>query len=180
MACISLTALPISCFAGIDAGIQKVYAIAFKDLKAINTGTTEVYSAATNGVVNTVGLVSGKTFVEIGLAKDASGVTEKLTKDIAKGVSFYTQSFTLRLNDLTIENATFIQAVTNQPVAVIYKTRQGKYFIIGLNGLLEVTQSEGGTGTASADGSGFTLTFEGSSPTVAPFIDPTIIASLVA
>lgn len=180
MACISLTALPRACAEGILGGLQKVYVIAHKDLAAISTGTTEVYSASTNGTVVSVGLATGKTFVEIGLLKSTSGLNEKLTKDNTKGTSFYTQTFTLVLSDLTIENSAFIKAITNQPVAVIYKTRTDKFFIVGLNGQFEVKEVDGGTGTAEADLVGHTLTFEGISTTVAPFIESSIVSSLIA
>lgn len=174
MACNSLTALPRVCADGVLAGLEKVYVVAFKDF----TGTT-IYSAATNGTVNAVYLTSGKKFVEVGLLKSTAGLSEKLTKDYTKGTSFYTQSFTLVLGDLNTENRTFIQDVTNQPVAVIYKTRTGKYFVIGLNGQFELKEVAGGTGTAEADLIGHTLTFEGISATIAPLLDTTILSSLI-
>lgn len=176
MACTSLTALPRVCAEGVLAGLEKVYVVAFKDL----TGST-VYSASTvTGTVLSVNLSGSTRFVEIGLLKSTAGLSETLTKDNTKGTSFFTQTFTLVLGDLTTENATFIKDVTNQPVVVIYKTRTGKYFIVGLNGLFEVSGIQGGTGTAEADLIGHTLTFSGISATVAPLLDSTIIDSLIA
>jgi len=181
MACTSLVALPRVCADGIVGGLEKVYVIAFKDLKAVASGSTDVYSASTStGTIVQVGLVSGKTFVEIGLLKNTSGLNEKLTKDLTKGTAFFTQTFTLLLSDLTTANNDFIKAVTNQPVAVILKTRTGKYFVAGLNGLLEVSAIDGGTGTAEGDMAGHTLTFEGISLGVVPLIDSTIISGLIS
>jgi hypothetical protein len=175
MSCNSLTSLPRVCADGIVAGLEKVYVVAHKDL----TGTT-VYSAATNGTVTQVKLSGSTKFVEVGLLKSTAGLSEKLTKDNTKGTSFYTQTFTLVLGDLSTENKTFIESVQNQPVVVIYKTRTGKYFIVGLNGQFEITNIEGGTGTAEGDQIGHTLTFEGISTSVAPLLDSSILSSLIA
>jgi hypothetical protein len=180
MACNSLSALPRSCSEGVVAGLEKVYIIAYKDLEAINSGTTEVYSASTNGIVNQVGVADSKNFVEIGLLKSTSGLGETLTKDNTKGTSFFTQTFTLVLGDLTTDNQTFIKDVVNQPVAVIYKTRTGKHFVVGLNGQFELQSAEGGTGTAETDLIGHTLTFAGISKSVAPMIDDSLVPSLIA
>lgn len=180
MACNSLIALPRVCADGIVGGLEKVYIVAFKDLAPISSATTEVYSATTAGTVNQISLVATKKFVEVGLLKNTSGLSEKLTKDVTKGTSFFTQSFTLLVPDLTVEAFTFIKSVVNQPVAVIYKTRTGKYFVVGLNGQFEVTTVEGGTGTAEADLVGHTITFEGVSLSVAPLLDSTILSALIA
>lgn len=180
MACNSLIALPRSCAEGVLGGLEKAYLIAFKDLEPISSGTTSVYSATTEGVVSQVGVASGKSFVEVGLLKNTAGLTEKLTKDPTKGVSFMTQTFTLVLSDLSIENQTFVKSVKDQPVAAMIKSRTGKYFIIGLNGQMEVTAIDGGTGVAEADLIGYTLTFEGNSPSVAMLIDDSLVASLIA
>lgn len=180
MACNSLSSLPRSCSEGVLAGLEKVYIIAFKDLVPVSTGSTEVYSTSGSGVVNEIGLASGKTFVEIGLLKSTSGLNETLTKDNTKGTSFFTQVYTLVLGDLNTDNQAFIKNVQNQPVSMIYKTRTGKYFVIGLNGQFEVSGIEGGTGVAEADLIGHTLTFSGISTSVASLIDESIVTDLIA
>lgn len=180
MACESLSALPRLCAEGTLGGLNKVYIIAHKDLDAINSGTTEVYSASTNGIVNQVGLASGKTYVEIGLLKNTSGVKETLTKDPTKGTCFFNQEFTLVLGGLSNENRDFVEKVKNQPVSVIYKARNGNHYVIGLEGDLEVSAIEGGTGTAEGDLVGYSITFQGLSSTATPLMDSSIVASLVA
>lgn len=178
MACNSLTALPRACSDGIVAGLEKMYIIAFKDLTSVS-GSTEVYATATNGTVNNIGFVTSSVkYVEVGLLKSTSGLSETLTKDTTKGVSFFTQTYTTVLGDLTIENQTFIKSTVNQPVSVIYKTRTGKYFVIGLNGQLEMSAVDGGTGIAESDLAGHTLTFSGISKTPAPFLDSSILTTV--
>jgi hypothetical protein len=169
MACNSLVALPRVCSDGVLAGVEKVYIIAFKDLETY-PGTNEVFSATTAGTVVDIAFAGSERFVEIGLLKSTSGLNEVLTKDNTRGTSFFTQTFTVVLSDVTADNHKFIKDVQNQPVAVLYKTRTGKWFVAGLNGQFEISAIEGGTGVAEADLIGYTLTFNGISTTVAPLV----------
>jgi hypothetical protein len=178
MACNSLSALPRVCAEGVLAGVEKVYIIAYKDLEPINSGTTDVYSATTAGTIVQIAVVSGKSYVEIGLLKSTSGLNEAMTKDNTKGTSFFTQTFTIVLSDLTTENSQFIKNVSNQAVSILYRSRTGKWFAVGLNGQFEVSGIEGGTGVAEADLIGHTLTFNGISTTVAPIMLDSLAASL--
>jgi hypothetical protein len=180
MACNSLTALPRVCPDGVLAGVEKVYIIAFKDLKAINTGTTEVYSANTSGIVTTIGLQSGKTFVEIGLLKSTSGLNEALTKDNTKGTSFFTQTVSIVLSDMTSTNIDFVKNVVNQPVAILVKSRTSKWYAAGLNGQFEVSAVDGGTGVAEADLIGFTITFNGIAPGPAPIVLDSLVPTIIS
>lgn len=173
MACNTLSALPRAC-GGVVAGLEKVYVLATKDL----SGTTS-YSATTGGTVTSISLASGKKFVEIGLLKSTSGLNQKLNKDNTKGTSYWTHSFTLTLSDLTSANYVFLSDVVNQPVAVIVKARTGSYYVAGLNGQMEVTTAEGGTGTVESDSIGTQLTFEGVATTQFYLVDSTIITSLI-
>ncbi|RZK04520.1 MAG: hypothetical protein EOO46_16495 [Flavobacterium sp.] len=155
--------------------------VAFSDMGPHADSTTgDVYTTATGGTVNAIQMDSGKKFVEIGLLKNTSGLNEALTKDSTKGISFFTQTFTLVLGDVTIENKAFVESVMNQPVAVIIKTRTGKYFAAGLNGLFELASAEGGTGVAETDLIGYTLTFSGLSTGTMKLVDPSIVAGLIA
>jgi hypothetical protein len=178
MACNSLLPLPRACGEGIIGGLERFWIIAFKDLEKL-AGTDEVFSASTSGIVNQIGVVSGKTFVEVGLVKSSSGVSQELTKD-NMGISFFTQTLTLVLSDLTIANQEFVENVVNQPVAIIYKTRNDKYFVVGLNGQFEVSAIQGGTGVAETDMTGFNITMAGISRKPAPFLDTTILDSLIS
>ncbi len=180
MACSSLVALPRVCADGVVGGLEKVYMIAFKDLAPMTgTSSSAVYSASTSGIVNRIQLSGATKYVQIGLLKSTSGLDEKLTKDNTKGTNYFTQTFKVVLSDLTIENQTFIKSVVAQPVSVILKTRNGRYYVTGLNGLFEVSQVDGSTGTAEADLVGYTVTFEGISNSVTPLMDESILSGLI-
>lgn len=181
MACPSLIALPRACgTAGIMAGLEKVYMIAFNDLAVPQGQTTdEVYTESVNGMISAIGLDSSKSFAEVGLLKSTAGLNEKLTKDSKTGTAFLTQTFTLVLPDLTADNRIFVNSVMNQPVAVLIKTRTGRFYVAGLNGQLELADMDGGTGTAEGDLNGYNLTFNGIDTKLISQVDPTIVADLI-
>ena len=177
MACTSLVALPRACGAtGIVAGLETLYIISYVDLDPGEDGNP--YTLAINGMVASVLLDSGKLFVEVGLLKSSAGLNETLTKNLQNGTAFFTQTLTLVLSDLTVENQAFIGSVLNQPVAIIVRSRTGNYFIAGLNGQLELATMTGGTGIAEGDLMGYTLTFTGIDSMLVPMVDPTIVAAL--
>lgn len=180
MACSSLVALPRACGAeGTVGGVDKLYMIAFNDLAAVSGGT-EVYGAASNGVVNNIGLDAGKTFVEIGLLQSTAGLNEEMTKDNTKGIAFFTQTATVVLAGISPENRTFVESVLNQPVAVLFKAKTGNFYVAGLSGSMELSALTGGLGVAPTDANGYTLTFTGISTKLIPQVDSTIVPSLIA
>ena len=173
MACVSITALPRACGSeGIVAGLEKMYMISYSDYAS--------HTLATNGIVSAMTLDADKTFVEIGLLRSSSGLNETLTKNLENGQSFLTQTMTLVLADLTVENKNWIESIMNQPVAVLIKTRTGKYFAAGLSGQFELSGLEGGTGLKEGDLMGYTLTFSGIDTKLIPQVDSTIVADLIA
>lgn len=160
MACLSLTSLPLVCGSeGVIAGVSRLYMIAHKDLKAV-TGSPFPYVIATSGVVNEISLQTGKTFVEVGLIKNTSGINETGVFN-ENGTSYSTVELTLSLLDITAENITFVNSVKRQDVAAIAQDKQGRYYAIGFNGGLRTSALTATTGTADADAIGYNLTFTG-------------------
>jgi hypothetical protein len=178
MACASLVALPRACGAeGVLGGSEKLYMIAHKDLVVVS-GTT-VYTTASNGTVNEIGLASGKTFVEIGLLKSTAGLNLEYTNNPQTGSSYFTNTLTTVLAGMSVENRAFVDSVKNQPVVALLKTRTGKYFVTGLNGQFEVSAITGGTGVAEGDLNGYNLTFSGIDGFQPFLVDESIIDDLI-
>lgn len=181
MACTSLIGLPTVCGStGIYGGLEKLYIIAYKDLApASGDAGTPVYTLSTGGLVSEIGLVDTKKYVEIGLLKSTSGVKETMTKNAQSGTNFMTQEITLVLSDITAENRVFIESVRYQPVSILVKSRTGKWFVTGLNGQLELSALEGGTGTVETDLTGYTLTFQGIDGNLLPQVDDALITDII-
>lgn len=180
MACSSLVTLLRTCGDAANiAGVDKIYMIAFKDLVSPTTGTTEVYTTAINGIINNIGLASGKTFVEIQTTRSSAGLSQKFTSDLQKGSSFFTDTFSLTLAGLSVENRAFILSILKQPVAVLIKARTGNYFATGLNGQLYAQSIDTGTGTVESDLAGYQIQLSGLSSIPVPLVDATIVSSLI-
>lgn len=183
MACQSIVALPKACGSTAKvAGIEKVWMISYSDVAQISGTISEIYTLSNSGVVNALGVTAGSSdkFVEIGINRSSVGLDEKLTKNIELGNSFFTQTFKLTLTDLTTANRQFVESVLNQPVVVLVKSRTRNYFIAGLNGQLELTDLEGGTGTKEEDLIGYNLTFTGIESMLVPLVDSTLIPNIIA
>ena len=182
MACPSLTALPRACGTeGIVAGLEKLYIIAFNDLApASGDAGDPVYTTAVNGMVSDIGLAASKTYVEVGLLKSTASVGESGVFNPQNGVNFVNQTVVMVLGGLSVENRSFVEKVMNQPVSILLKSRTGKWYVTGLNGQLELSALEGGTGTAPEDLNGYTLTFTGIETGLMPQVEAALISTIIA
>lgn len=180
MACNSIVALSRNCGDSLAGGITELYMMAFKDSAKL-VGSTEIYAVdSLTKMVDEVGRTEDSKFVKIDISPNmANGLALALTKDNSVGTFYFTQTLTLILSGLTQEIIDFIQNVGNQPVVAILKARNGKYYIIGLVGDLEVTTTEGGTGDSLDAGQNQTLTFVGSANTYVYIFDPTALPDLL-
>ncbi|RZK46004.1 MAG: hypothetical protein EOO97_00065 [Pedobacter sp.] len=180
MSCISIAARPLACGAeGNMGGLQpKLYMISHQDLGTVSGTTT--YTTSSAGMVNAIGLDASKKYVEVGLLKNTASMAETMTKNQQTASLYFTQTLTMVLGGLSIENRTFIDSVKNQPVSVLIQTRSGSWYVAGLNGLFELATVEGGTGTAEGDLNGYNLTFTGVDTDMMKLVDPTIVAGLIA
>lgn len=177
MACLSIAALVKECGAeGSVGGSDKVYMVAHNDL-AVVSGTS-VYSMV-NDEVTEIGLDSGKTFVEIALLKSTSGLNIEFTKNDQTASNYFTHTFTLVLGGMTKANYQFVESVRFQPVVVLLKTRTNKWFVVGLNGQLELSALTGGSGVAEGDLNGYTLTFSGIDGKQPLHVNDLIVADLI-
>jgi hypothetical protein len=180
MACVSITSLPRGCGSdSVMGGTDKLYMIAFADLAAVS-GSTEVFSTGSNGVVDEIGLASAKTFVEVGLLKSTTGFSVEGTFNAQTGSNYVTNSFSVTLNDISATNTAWIESVRYQPVAAMLKSRTGKYFVVGLNGQMEISALTGGNGVVEDDLNGYVLTFSGVDGKLPRLVDPTIVVDLIS
>lgn len=178
MACVSLIELIRACgAAGVMGGADELLVMSFADAKALGADG-KIYTM-TAGIVSDIGRVATKKFVTVSMPTETGGLAEALTKNIQNGSSFFTQTLTLVLQKLSVENRDFILSVIDQPIVVIVRTPNGKYFAGGLGGRLQLTTADGGTGIAAGDLQGRTLTFTGNEDTPFPEVDAALIAELI-
>ncbi|WP_316841368.1 hypothetical protein [Pedobacter gandavensis] len=180
MACSSLITLVKNCGSeGLIAGVQKLYMVSANDLISVSGSTGASYSVDTNGIVNAIGLGAEKKFVEIGIIKNTTGLNEEFTIN-ENGTNYSTETLTLKLADITVENKKFVDSVRGQEVAVIVKSRTGKFYTVGLNGLMKLSALSGGLGLAEGDDIGYNLTFSGVSQSGIQLVDVATVATSIA
>lgn len=174
MACNSLEAFLPQCGA-VKAGIKDNFIIAFDDLAPLS-GSTEAYSTSVNGIVNAIGLDSGKKFVKIKNTKGTGAFTDT-SATAENGVETITHEYTLSIDSFSAENKKFTESLSGREVVLLTKLKSGKYAALGLDGGFYLT---GSVMTVNGTDNSRALTFSGEALNLVPEVDATLIASLTA
>jgi len=181
MACNSITAISRVCGTSLIPGSEKLWMIAHKDLYAISG--TDVYTVGATGSntwVTAIGITASVgTYKNIGYLRDTASFTGEGTLDPARGVAFSTNTLTFKLGDLSLENQTFLETVLTQPVSAILKLRTGKYYVLGLGGLFQLSAFTVTSGAGPADEVSYTLTFNEIDGIVPRQVNPSLISTIV-
>lgn len=150
-------------------GITEVYFIASSDV----TATTEA-----SGVITALTKSAGKRFYKYELTKGTSMFTENVASNVQNGTLFYTPELTIILNKLQANTRNEILLLAQNRLVAVAKDNNGKYWYLGKTRALDLTAGNSATGTAEGDRSGYTLTFTGAEPSLAPEVDSTVAAAL--
>lgn len=138
------------------------------------SSTTEVA-----GVVTVVTLAEGKNFYKYDLVKETSSFTETVTASVQNGTIFYAQELTIILNKLQANTRNEILLLAQNSLIAIAEDRNGKYWMLGKTGGLDITGGTAASGVATGDRSGYELTFSGQEKELAPEVSSAIIAGLL-
>lgn len=150
-------------------GITEVYFMAFQDVAS----TTEA-----SGVITALTKDSGKRFYKYELVKGTASLTETINSNVQNGTLYYTPELTIILNKLQANTRNEILLLAKNLLVSVAKDSNGKFWYLGKTRGLDLTAGSGTTGTAEGDRSGYTLTFAGAEPALAPEVDSTVAASL--
>jgi len=152
-------------------GITEVLFIAKADV----TATTEA-----SGVITAITKAAGKRFYKYELVKETSSFVENINASVENGSIFYQQELTVILNKLQANTRNEILLLAQNLLLAIAKDNNGKYWYLGQTRGLDITAGSGGSGTAMGDRSGYTLTFTGKEPALAPEVSSSIITGLLS
>jgi hypothetical protein len=83
------------------------------------------------------------------------------------------------LNDAKKETRNLVNLLSKNRLVFVIAKNDGTFVLAGEERGMMLADGAGGSGTAKADRSGFTLPFTGVEKSVAPTIDPDIIAGLL-
>ncbi len=150
-------------------GIVEVY---FTEAANV-TATTEA-----SGVITALTKAAGKRFWKYSLVKDTSMFNQTLNASVANGTVFYAQELQIILNKLQTNTRNELLLLAQNSLVAVVKDSNGIYWYLGKTRGIDLTANAASTGTAQGDRSGFTLTFTGSEPALAPSVTSVIALAL--
>ena len=150
-------------------GITEVYFIASSDI----TSSTEA-----SGVITALVKATGKRFYKYELTKGTSMFTEAVTSNVQNGTLYFTPELTIILNKLQANTRNEILLLAQNRLVAVAKDNNGKYWMLGKTRALDLTAGTAESGTAEGDRSGYTLTFTGAEPALAPEVNSATAAAL--
>lgn len=149
-----------------------------KSVLFIEAGNITALTEA-SGVVTAITLAVGKTFYKYDLVKETSSFTETVTASVQNGTVFYAQELTIILNKLQANTRNEILLLAQNSLVAIAEDRNGKYWMLGKDGGLDITGGTAASGVATGDRSGYELTFSGQEKQLAPEVSSAIISGLL-
>ena len=137
-------------------------------------------SANASGVITTFTLSTGKEFFTYNLEKEHASLTETTAYAPENGTVFSEQTLTFTLHKLQTTLRQELSLLIQNRVMVIVLDRNGKYWLLGKNNGMDVTNIESLTGQAFGDNNGYNLTLVGREEDMIQEVDASLIATLTA
>lgn len=132
------------------------------------------------GVVTAMTLATTTQFRKYQVPKETSFLTQTINSSVPNGTLFYQQELTVVLNKMQANSRNEILLLAQNRLMAIALDNNGKYWLVGRTNAIDLTGGDSSTGTAHGDRNGTTLTFTGMEAELAPEVDSTIIAGLLA
>jgi len=170
-------------------GVSEIYLTNFQDVTLISA-TAADYSPGVTGASGTNGDSfifdiqgpAGATvdfFFPYTFRRNTASFAEDLTKDLATGSLFYTQTGTIVLDRIERVKRDELMLLDNSLVMVIAKHSNGTYWLYGQQDGMFVTTNTSTTGTAKTDANGYIITLVAEEPLRAKQVDPALIPFIV-
>jgi hypothetical protein len=116
---------------------------------------------AAAGVISAFTLATGKQFWKFEQELNVPTAKEDVTANRQNGTVFYAQEVMVQLQKLSAANRNHVKLLAVNDVMTIVEDRNGKFWLYGENNGLRVSGGSIGTGAASGDFNGSSLTFTG-------------------
>lgn len=131
-----------------------------------------------SGLVTGITRVAGKVFRKYQLVLATSSTKETITGNRQNGTLFYAQTAVMIINkqQIAVRNEILFMSRTN--LILISQDTGGAYRLYGRDNGLTLLTGDIDSGTAWTDRNGYTLNFTGDEFEPAPFVDPSVIATL--
>lgn len=168
MACALTQSITLDCRDSIG-GVVEVYFIEEGNVSAITEASGTV-TAITKG--------TGKVFRLYEQEQGVSFFVENINSSIENGTVFYQQELTIVLNKMAVATRNELLLLNKNRLIAVVKDSNSNYWLLGKTRFLYATGGNSGTGTAFGDRNGYTFTYTGKEPSMAPILDSATVTSL--
>lgn len=168
MPCALSQGMTIDCRDSIG-GVKAVWFIAHANVSAVTEAS---------GVVSTI--TKTGVFYKYNLVKSTASLVENINVSVENGSVGYAPELTIVLNKMQANTRNEIMLLAQNVLMAIVQDMNGKYWLLGKQNGLDISAGTSGTGTAMTDRNGYSLTFTGVEPALAPEVASGVIATITA
>jgi len=157
----------------IIGGVDIVYLSNSDLITAVGVTGAGTSSEAINSITGS----TASPFYKFQQIQETSSFTATPNANIQNGSLFYETLLTLVFTDYNPTLRYVIKTLAENNLVAVVKLKTGQYVYLGISGGLDVNAGEGGSGTASGDRNGASLTFRGVEQDPPLTLDAAFIAS---
>lgn len=150
-------------------GVKAVWFIAHQNVSAVTEASGVVSAITKTGV-----------FYKYNLVKSTASLVENINVSVENGSVGYAPELTIVLNKMQANTRNEIMLLAQNVLMAIVQDQNNKYWLIGKQNGVDISAGNSGTGTAMTDRNGYSLTFTGVEPAMAPEVNSTVISTLTA
>lgn len=157
-----------SCDIG-TGGTKEVWFIEFNNI---------VSYTESSGTLTAITKATGKVFRKYQLVRETADFEEDIVGNIQNGTIFYDQKGNIVINKQNVAVRNEIILLSRNFLVAVIHDQNDTYRLFGRENGLRLETGSATTGVAWGDRNGYTLNFTGKEPSLAPFVQDTVIATL--
>lgn len=166
MPCVLTQGFTLDCRDSIG-GVKAVWFIAHQNVTAVTQAS---------GVVTAI--TDTATWYKYNLIKNTASLTENITGTVENGTVLYAPELNIIINKMQANTRNELLLLAQNSLMAIVQDQNNKYWLIGLQNGVDLTTGSAATGVAGSDRNGYSLTFTGTEPALAPEVQASVISTL--
>ena len=151
-------------------GIKRVLIANAADVASVSVTSDEI-----SGIT----MEASKKFLEFNFRPNTGNMTSTWQVNADNGTAYVQTLLQMVFNRMETSKRVAIQALAQAEVVCIVEDMNGKYFYMGFESPVFINAGDGQTGTARADGNGYSITLEYDSVELPYEVDSSIITGLL-
>ena len=166
MACALTQGFSLDCRDSIG-GVKAVWFIAHANVTTVTQASGVVTAITDTG-----------SWYKYNLVKNTASLTENITGSVENGSVLYAPELNIIINKLQANTRNEILLLAQNTLMAIVQDQNNKYWLIGLQNGVDLTTGSAATGVAGGDRNGYSLTFTGTEPALAPEVQSSVVSGL--